>query len=270
MSAGFPLPLLLLLVLLLLMLCGTGAMGELSFEAVDLQRSPRVVGGHRSEVRHQPHMVNIRRNGNFECGGSLVTPYCVLTAAHCLVKGQPEDFVVRGGVTFLSDIRHARHVKNILLPSAYSHSTLDHDVALLQLQQPLKAPIARPIRLAIRSPRAGSFVRVSGWGLTDEGSTQLPNQLHSVHVRVMGRQECQKLYDGYRNITESMYCASVPGHKDACAADSGGPVVNANGLLVGVVSWGKANRCAHEDSPGVYSDVSYLSDWITDTMRRYC
>ncbi|BFF96722.1 trypsin alpha [Drosophila madeirensis] len=262
MRAGFP--------LLILLVCGTGATGELLFEAIDLQRSPRVVGGHRSKVRNQPHMVNIRRNGNFECGGSLVTPHCVLTAAHCLVNGQPEEFVVRGGVTYLSDMRHARHVKHILLPSAYSHSTLNHDVALLQLQQPLKEPIASPIRLAIRSPRIGSFVRVSGWGLTDEDSTQLPNQLHSVHVRVIPRQECQKLYGRYRNITESMYCASVPGHKDACSADSGGPVVNANGHLVGVVSWGKANRCAHVDSPGVYSDVSFLSGWITDTMRRHC
>ncbi|XP_020806524.1 trypsin beta [Drosophila serrata] len=239
-------------------------------EQLELQRNPRVVGGHLSDVRNQPHMVNIRRRGNFECGGSLITSQCVLTAAHCLNDGPPSDFVVRGGVTYLSDMSNARYVRKVLLPSAYSRTTLDHDVAILQLQQPLQASIARPIGLALNSPRPGSFVRVSGWGLTDSDSTTLPNQLHSVHVKVMPQRECRNLYRGYRNITTTMFCASVPGLKDACAADSGGPVVNAHGFLVGVVSWGRAHRCAAADSPGVYSDVNYLSDWIVDNMHRYC
>lgn len=239
-------------------------------EELELRRSPRIVGGHPSDVWHQPHMVNIRRRGNFECGGSLVTPRCVLTAAHCLNDGNPSDFVVRGGVTYLSDMRNSRYVRKILMPSAYSRTTLDHDVALLQLKQPLQASIAKPISLAVRSPRPGSFVRVSGWGLTDSSSTSLPNQLQSVHVQVMPQRECRDLYRGYRNITSSMFCASVPGLKDACAGDSGGPVVNSNGILVGVVSWGRAHRCAARDSPGVYSDVSYLSDWIADNIHRYC
>ncbi|XP_017029674.1 trypsin beta [Drosophila kikkawai] len=239
-------------------------------EQLELQRNPRVVGGHPSDVQNQPYMVNIRRRGNFECGGSLITPHCVLTAAHCLKNGPPSDFVVRGGVTYLSDMSNARFVRKVLLPSAYSRTTLDHDVAILQLQQPLQAPIARPIGLALSSPRPGSFVRVSGWGLTDSRSTTLPEQLHSVHVKVMPQRECRNLYRGYRNITATMFCASVPGLRDACAADSGGPVVNSLGFLVGVVSWGRAHRCAAANSPGVYSDVSYLSDWILDNMHRHC
>nr|XP_036672325.1 LOW QUALITY PROTEIN: transmembrane protease serine 9-like [Drosophila suzukii] len=202
------------------------------------EANSRIVGGVPVDIGNVPYLVNLRIAGRFICGGSLVTPQHVVTAAHC-VKG-----VVR--------------------------TTLDHDVALLQLQHPLQASVARPISLAVNSPRPGSFVRVSGWGLTDDSSTSLPNQLHSVHVRVMPQWECRDLYRGYRNITASMFCASIPGLKDACAADSGGPVVNAHGFLVGVVSWGRANRCAAANSPGVYSDVSYLSDWIIDNMRRYC
>nr|XP_017109916.2 trypsin beta [Drosophila bipectinata] len=266
------LPLLLLMAMVMMMwpLLVRATAEEREEVGVELRRNPRVVGGHKSDVRNQPHMVNIRRRGNFECGGSLVSPYCVLTAAHCLNDGQASDFVVRGGVTFLSDMRNARYVRKILLPSAYSRSTLDYDVAILQLQQPLLPAIATPISLAVRAPRPGSFVRVSGWGLTDNSYTSVPNQLHSVHVRVMSQRECQDLYRGYRNITARMFCASVPGFKDACTADSGGPVVNSHGFLVGVVSWGRAHRCAAEDSPGVYSDVSQLSDWIAENMQRYC
>ncbi|XP_033149317.1 trypsin beta-like [Drosophila busckii] len=236
-------------------------------------RTARVVGGQRIDVEQQPHMVNIRRRGEFRCGGSLVTPRCVLTAAHCLVNGaaeNPSDYVVRGGVTYLRDMRNARVVSKILLPAKYNPLTLDNDVALLQLQNPLQAPEVAPISLAREAPRPGSYVRVSGWGLTHEQSTQLPNQLRSVQVQVLSQHGCQRLYAGYRNITQSMYCASVPGIKDACDADSGGPAVNAAGQLVGVVSWGKANLCARPESPGVYTSVAHLYEWIANNMDKYC
>ncbi|XP_030385678.1 trypsin alpha-like [Scaptodrosophila lebanonensis] len=241
----------------------------------ELHRVRRVVGGHRSEVRQQPYMVNIRRRGKFHCGGSLVTPLCVLTAAHCVYGSdagnyQAADFVVRGGVTYLKDMRNGREVQRIFLPKAYNRATLDHDVAIFRLNEPLQGPQIGTIALARRAPWVGSLIRVSGWGLTDERSAQIPNQLHSVQVRVLAHRECQQLYRGYRNITSSMYCASVPGFKDACAADSGGPAVDSNGKLAGIVSWGKANSCAHEDSPGVYANVVYLRNWITQTMRQYC
>ncbi|TDG52749.1 hypothetical protein AWZ03_000982 [Drosophila navojoa] len=244
----------------------------LSPTEVEHRRVPRVVGGQRIEVNSQPHMVNIRRRGSFHCGGSLVTPRCVLTAAHCLQVEQhrPADYVVRGGVTYLTDMRNGRAVNRILMPSGYNISTFDQDVALLQLQNPLQGEHIEPIQLARQPPRPGSYVRVSGWGLTDERSLQLPNQLHSVQVKVLPRLKCQQLYQGYRNITESMYCASGSSHKDACNADSGGPAVDMNGQLAGIVSWGKANRCAHEDSPGVYTSVAHLYDWIVHNMLRYC
>ncbi|EDV96360.1 trypsin alpha-3 [Drosophila grimshawi] len=236
-------------------------------------RMPRVVGGERIEVNSQPHIVNIRRRGQLHCGGSLVTPRCVLTAAHCLPEEEhqkPTDYVVRGGVTYLRDIRNGRHVQRVLLPRGYNRTTLDNDVALLQLLNPLQGPQIGTIRVARQPPRAGSYVRISGWGLTDERSIQLPNQLHSVQVMVLPQQQCQQLYAGYRNLTDSMYCASVAGHKDACHADSGGPAVNADGQLVGIVSWGRANRCARADSPGVYTSVAHLHDWIAFNMDRYC
>ncbi|XP_034108651.1 trypsin alpha-3 [Drosophila albomicans] len=243
-----------------------------SSNEMNLKRIRRVVGGQRIEVKLQPHMVNIRRRGDFQCGGSLVTPNCVLTAAHCMQEEQlkPSDYVVRGGVSYLRDLDNARYVKRILLPSSYNRTTLDNDVALLQLQNPLQGLHISTVGLARQAPLPGSFVRISGWGLTDERAHQLPNQLHSVWVQVMSQQRCQQLYQGYRNITASMYCASGVGQKDACDADSGGPAVNGDGQLVGIVSWGKANRCAHKDSPGVYTSVAQLYDWIVNNMDRYC
>lgn len=259
------------LVLLQLLLLGNTL--ALEIKRITRRRTPRVVGGYRIDVQAQPHIVNIRRRGDFQCGGSLVTARCVLTAAHCLQGAsdlKASDYVVRAGVTYLRDKRNARFVSRILLPSAYNLTTLDQDVALMLLQNPLQGEHIEPIRLARKPPIPGSLIRVSGWGLTDERSEQLPNQLRSVQVQVMSQQKCQQLYQGYRNLTRSMYCASVPGQKDACDADSGGPAVNAKGQLVGIVSWGRANRCAHKLSPGVYTSVPYLYDWIAENMNRYC
>ena len=66
-------------------------------------------------------------------------------------------------------------------------------------------------------------------------------------------------------IVESMLCAGDKG-KGACLGDAGGPLVDSNGHLVGVVSWGDA--CADEGYIGVHTEVSYFVAWIHETMSQ--
>eukprot|EP00978_Attheya_sp_CCMP212_P010482 scaffold25386_cov52-Attheya_sp.AAC.3 len=67
-----------------------------------------------------------------------------------------------------------------------------------------------------------------------------------------------------------MVCAHAIG-KDACQGDSGGPLViipngstAKNHILVGVTSWGVG--CADLVLPGVYARVSYVLEWIKETI----
>lgn len=63
-----------------------------------------------------------------------------------------------------------------------------------------------------------------------------------------------------------MICAGlVKGGKDSCFGDSGGPLaclINESNLLVGVVSFGPDEDCGKANSPGIYSKISIVRNWI--------
>ncbi|CAG2119955.1 unnamed protein product, partial [Medioppia subpectinata] len=106
----------------------------------------------------------------------------------------------------------------------------------------------------------GAEVLVAGWGTTRAGSSTLPAALQRVNVNIVARSTCNTNY-GAGSITERMICAAVNGGgKDACQGDSGGPLT-VNGVLYGVVSWGRS--CALATHPGVYTNVVSLLDWIS-------
>ena len=87
--------------------------------------------------------------------------------------------------------------------------------------------------------------------------------LNQVQVSIFEDQKCQDSY-GSDFVAREMLCAGDPrGGKDSCRGDSGGPLVASDlgyRYLAGIVSWGIS--CALPDYPGVYTEVSYFSDWI--------
>lgn len=100
-----------------------------------------------------------------------------------------------------------------------------------------------------------------------EGNFSPAFQLQVVSVPVVENAECAVNYLGYGDITERMLCAGYKaGQKDACQGDSGGPLV-ANGVLIGVVSWGAG--CARPGLPGVYTNLAdpVLRAWISSVAK---
>ncbi|XP_064547391.1 seminase [Drosophila montana] len=224
----------------------------------------RILGGAPVDISSVPYLVNLRVAGNFICGGTLVTPTHVVTAAHC-VKGVPASRLqVVGGATMLTDATGVRRsVEKVFTPKAFNTRTLHSDVAVLKLKSPLQGANVATIELCNSSFQAGDLIKVSGWGKTTENSKRVSQHVRSVDVALVTRRSCINQYKLRGAISDTMFCASVPGVKDACEGDSGGPAVYQN-QLCGIVSWGLG--CGRRNYPGVYTSVKTVRSFIDKAL----
>ncbi|XP_021188590.3 transmembrane protease serine 11D isoform X1 [Helicoverpa armigera] len=235
----------------------------------------RIVGGMETSISMYPYNVAISRNAKHWCGGSIIDEQWVLTAGHCLEsafdgdKRKLQPFIIRAGSSFHNRGGYQARVNKVFFPHEYVPGNADFDYSLLRLDRPM--PIGRNIAV-LNLPskdymmQDGDILIVTGWGSTDEsGYGHIPERVRFVPVPVMRLEDCQKSYRFY--ITPRMLCAGyATGGKDACNHDSGGPAVR-DGVLLGVVSFG-GKQCGDPRSPGVYSRVSEITEWVEETITR--
>jgi secreted trypsin-like serine protease len=239
---------------------------------------PFIVGGREvtniSEVPWQVALVQGSGSNLFQfCGGSLIAPNWVITAAHCvdnpMVGKDPKRLdVIAGTVTYKMGGVRAEVDKLFVHPRwGQTGTQYDYDATLLKLKTPVS--VVPPIKLIAPNGTLpeGPTVRVSGWGAISE-SGPVSEKLRLVDVPVISNEECNKP-DSYNNLVSAqMFCAGVrAGGLDSCQGDSGGPVVSAasgTNELDGIVSWGFG--CARRLKPGVYTRVTTVSQWAADTM----
>ncbi|CAD0249735.1 unnamed protein product [Spodoptera exigua] len=233
----------------------------------------RIVGGMESSISMYPYNVAISRNAKHWCGGSIIDEQWVLTAGHCFEsafdgdKKKLQPFIIRAGSSFHNRGGYQARVNKVFFPHDYVPGSADYDYALLRLDRPM--PIGRNIAV-LNLPskdylmKESDILIVTGWGSTDEsGYGHIPDRIRFVPVPVMRLEDCQKSYRFY--ITPRMLCAGyATGGKDACNHDSGGPAVR-DGVLLGIVSFG-GKQCGDPRSPGVYSRVSEITEWVEDTI----
>ncbi|MFE1176713.1 S1 family peptidase [Streptomyces sp. NPDC058773] len=235
-----------------------------------------VVGGRKTSTAAAPWAVTLNlwrqtdsypRSGQF-CGGTLVRPTKVVTAAHCVVDEAATDLGVVAGRTDLR--RHEGTLRKVT--KAWIHPRfgrhLENDVAVLTLDKPMPSRYT-PLPVATAADRGlyrpGTGARVYGWGLLDYEDHQA-NVLRAANLRVLPDRTCQRLNPGGDFDPRMHVCAndSVSGAHHA-QGDSGGPLV-AGGKLTGIVSW-LANSNATTPTPGVYTRVAAYSREIGRQLR---
>ncbi|PPS68631.1 MULTISPECIES: trypsin-like serine protease [Streptomyces] len=240
---------------------------------------PKIIGGNETTISTAPWMAQLHYYDDrgtsstaddigFFCGGTVVAPTKILTAAHC-VKGynwNANGAVVTGtsqlpsadgtdlhGGTVTGVWRQWNH------PS-YNANTIDNDIAVLTLPVPVKAT---PIRMTTSgdttSYKAGTSAKVYGWGRTSSTNDDISETLKTATLPMQSDTTCSGTY-GADFVKGHMVCAGKPatgsdtGTVSACNGDSGGPLV-VNNRIVGVVSWGVTD-CVQKGAYSVFSKVS--------------
>lgn len=237
-----------------------------------------IVGGGAANPAKWPFAVFMLRDGRFSCGGSVIAPTKILTAAHCVLGIGPARLAIVANRFRLKDpgVGQRIQVSGVAVHPDYRR-TGKHDLAVLTLSHPTTAPaIALPtVAEDAAATVAGSELRVGGWGAKNPAGTRLPGFLKRTREKVMPNVRCLMAYEEFFSPA-SMICAlgrrlqrihRRPGiHSTSCSGDSGGPLVAgtpAGPRLVGVVSFG-GRICGIAIAPSVYSRVAGGLEFIAD------
>ncbi|MEV5320733.1 trypsin-like serine protease [Streptomyces sp. NPDC052687] len=208
----------------------------------------------------------------FFCGGAVVAPTKILTAAHCVAgydwknhgsvitgTAQLPSVDDQGNITDLhggsrSGVRRQWH------HPSYSPVTIDGDIAVLTLSY---AVGATPIRMTTSgdtaSYAAGTSAKVYGWGRISSTNDEMAPTLKTATLPVQSDTTCAATY-GSGFVKGHMVCAGKPatggdsGTTTACNGDSGGPLV-VGGRIIGIVSWG-VRDCVEKGAYSVFTKVS--------------
>ncbi|XP_025986900.1 uncharacterized protein LOC105197529 isoform X2 [Solenopsis invicta] len=249
-------------------------------------KNPVYVDGD-SEFGEYPWQVAILKknitDSVYVCGGTLISPRHIITAAHCIKTHAGRGLRARLGEW---DVNHdnefypfiERDIVSVFIHPEFYAGTLDNDIAILKLDHDVDFAKNPHISAACLPDKLDDFTGTrcwtTGWGkdaFGDYGKYQ--NILKEVDVPVVSNHVCEqqmrrtRLGPGF-NLHPGFVCAGGEEGKDACKGDGGSPMVcerHGRWQLTGVVSWGIG--CGQVNVPGVYTRVSYYLDWIRQIVN---
>ncbi|XP_065366484.1 chymotrypsin-2-like [Calliphora vicina] len=224
----------------------------------------RIIGGSEATEGLLPYQVSIQNTfGEHVCGGAIIAPEWILTAGHCSEWPKQYLKVVTGTVNWTKpDAEYL--VEDMKVHCLHDKPMYHNDIALIRLNKPIVYnERTQPIKMAHSNTlKEGDKLTLSGWGSIKVWGRS-PDMLHTVDLSYMEHDKCSKKVKNSAWLGEGHICTDTSEGKGACHNDSGGPLVDENNMLVGVVNWGEP--CA-VGRPDVYASVPYYHDWIRGVM----
>ncbi|NOT85216.1 MAG: serine protease [Methylococcaceae bacterium] len=263
-------------ILLVLMAC--------QLNASPLNIRPKIIGGEAADANAWPWMAGLvlsNSNDNVFCGGSLIAPQWVLTAAHCMFDEFPANsgkyvlthtsafdvLINRSNLASTNGERIA--VAEIVTHPLFDHESLVNDLALIRLKTPaMSTPLETLPDFSVLDESGQDNAIALGWGNTSATKNAFLDSLQKVTLPIISNEQCKMRLSG---IEDYMLCAGLSaGGRDTCEGDSGGPLIvfdAERGIWrqAGITSFGESD-CGAPGFYGVYTRLDVFKEFISSRV----
>lgn len=248
------------------------------------------------------------------CGASIISPTFGISAAHCFGGGKDPCQGPQSVALWVGDVhldpwfsirgkengRSARVTADLIChPDFDGKCSHGHDIVLLKFLEPLPSWV-KPVPLNVdgsATEALGSATTDIGYGITESSwdarfiSDDPAESLRKVTLNVLSDDgaACAAVYaggygcsdldsEGEATNIDQQICAGAADYpeRDTCSGDSGSPMLNADGVQIGIVSYGggpgekmtgPGRMCGDPNYPGIYSRISAFKKFITDNVH---
>jgi len=230
--------------------------------------SQAIVGGIGASNKDLPFIVSVARTSH-KCGGVLISPTAVLTDPECIAGASASSLRVRAGSLRHASLGIQEKISKIDRHQGYVSGSPKDRIAILHLESAF--PVISGDREIQEAPlpsqetTPGTKLIAGGWGVTSQGSGSIPASLRKVTIDAKDLASCQEAYTELE-LGPEILCAGVSGGgKGPCDGDNGGPLVNEDGRVVGLIQ-SPYNGCARANYWAIATNLDEYESWIAERV----